>query len=80
MAKFNRDIIILVKDDAARDEQIEAEVKKLHEMIASVENRDVFCNAHELVARNKITRKKFRIMDAVSTATLRPFYFLINKN
>lgn len=45
-----------------------------------VENNEVFCTANELVARNKITSKKARILRAAAAYELKPFYFLINKN
>jgi hypothetical protein len=48
--------------------------------VVQVEQPDVFCQAHELVMRNSITTKKKRILRAVEHETLKPFYFLINKN
>ena len=45
-----------------------------------VENNETFCAAHELVARNRITSKKKRILKASAAYELKPFYFLINKN
>jgi hypothetical protein len=45
-----------------------------------VENNEVFCAAHELVRRNRITAKKKRILKAAADFELKPFYFLINKN
>lgn len=80
MGKFTRDIILLVKDDRILEEEIETKVNHLHNLIASVETMEVFAQVHELVARNKITRKKFRILDAIKSNPLKPFYFLINKN
>jgi hypothetical protein len=49
-------------------------------VVLKVEQPDVFCNAHELVARNGITSKKHKILAAIEKETLKPFYFLINKN
>ena len=80
MGKFSRDIILLMKDTRLLQQAIELEVTSLHEMIATVETVDAFCKAHELVARNKITSRKFKMLDAIKQKTLRPFYFLINKN
>jgi hypothetical protein len=45
-----------------------------------VEHNEVFCTAHELVARNRITSRKKRILKAAAAFELKPFYFLINKN
>lgn len=70
----------MLKEQNVRGQKIEMEVKNLHEIIAMVETIDVFCNAHELVARNSITQKRFKILNAISDNNLKPFYFLINKN
>lgn len=80
MAKANRDIILLIKDEDIQRHNIDMEVRVLHEMIAAIETVDSFCNAHELVNRNAITRKKNKIIDAISEDRLKPFQFLINKN
>lgn len=80
MSNFNRDIILLLHDSAMQEREIELAVKNLHQMITAVETAEAFCEAHELVARNRITQKKFKIIDAISQKNLKPFYFLINKN
>ncbi len=78
MHNYNRDIILLLKEQRIYRHDIE--VKKLHALIASVEKIEVFCTVHELVVRNRITQKKFRIAEVMRTPALKPFYFLINKN
>lgn len=78
MHKYNRDIILLLKEE--RIYRLDIEVTNLHALIASVETMDVFCRTHELVVRNRITHKKYRIAEAVRSISLKPFYFLINKN
>jgi len=80
VSNFNRDIILLLHDSAMQEREIELAVKNLHQMITAVETAEAFCEAHELVARNRITKKKFKIIDAISHKALKPFYFLINKN
>ncbi len=80
MHKYNRDIILLLKEERIHRRDIELQVKSLHVLIASVETMEVFCKTHELVVRNRITQKKYRIAEVMRTTTLKPFYFLINKN
>lgn len=80
MGKYSRDIILLVRDENILNAKIEMEVKNLHALIASVETLDVLCKTHELVTRNRITRKKYKIADVIKHDGLKPFSFLINKN
>lgn len=76
MNKYNRDIIFLVKDTRSAASTQEY----LDEVIACVDNIDGFCNAHELVNRNRITSKRNKILAAVERDRLKPFRFLLNKN
>jgi hypothetical protein len=76
MNKYNRDIIFLVKD--ARS--VTPGEEYLNAVIARVDNIDGFCNAHELVNRNRITSKRSKILAAVQKEQLKPFRFLLNKN
>ena len=76
MNKYSRDIIFLVKD--ARSAVPREEY--LDEVIACVDNIDGFCNAHELVNRNRITSRRNKILAAVERKQLKPFRFLLNKN
>lgn len=41
---------------------------------------DTFCQAHELAGRNRITRKKYKILRAFRQRQLPSFHFLINRN
>jgi hypothetical protein len=62
------------------DDLIQYEVECLHRILMTVERNDVFCRAHELVTRTKITRKVKAILKAIEWPELKPFNFLINKN
>jgi len=68
--------MVLLKAGAISEE----ELQDLHRVIQCVENRDSFCVAHELVDRNRITRKAHRILREADRYALRPFRFLINRN
>ena len=80
MSKYSRDIILVINDETVHPESINIRVEHLNDVIAYVDNVDGFCNAHELVNRNRITSKKNKILDAVSKEQLKPFRFLLNKN
>lgn len=80
MSKYNRDIILLISKESIRVQEVEARMKHLREMIAAVQTIDFFCKTHELVARNRITRRRFKMIDALRGEAMKPFYFFINKN
>ena len=58
----------------------EQELEGLHRLLQSLETPLVFCTAHELVDRRRITSKKEKILKECRYHILRPFRFLINKN
>lgn len=70
----------MYKEEVYNDDLIQNEVECLHRILMTVERNDVFCKAHELVTRYKITRKAKAILKAVEWPELKPFNFLINKN
>lgn len=75
----DRDLLVLVRTNASQ-QSLEEAVECLHKILLSVECTDVFCHAHELVKRNKITNKSKTILKAIRSEELKPFYFLINRN
>ena len=80
MENRNRDLLVLLKTASLSGEAFEKHIDCLHHVLLQVERNDVFCQAHELVARNGITSKKKKILNAIEQVELKPFYFLINKN
>jgi hypothetical protein len=80
MKNRNRDLLVLLKTPSISEEDFEKHIDCLHSVAMQVENNETFCAAHELVARNRITSKKKRILKASAAYELKPFYFLINKN
>ena len=80
MKKYNRDLLVLYKADVFSEDLLQHQVECLHQLLINVENDVVFCTAHELVTRTKITSKKKHILRATEQPELKPFYFLINKN
>lgn len=79
MKNHNRDLLVLYKSEI-NAEALEQTLECLHRIVRNVECADVFCNAHELVKRTRITRKYLAILTASEQAMLKPFHFLINKN
>jgi hypothetical protein len=80
MKNYDRDLLVLYKSDAYSEDLLQHEVECLHKILLQVERNDIFCMAHELATRNKITGKTKHILKAVSHVKLKPFHFLINKN
>jgi hypothetical protein len=80
MKNYNRDLLLLYKEEVYNDDLLQKEVECLHEILVRVESNEVFCHVHELVARNKLTQKAKTITKAIAWPELKPFHFLINKN
>ena len=75
----DRDLLVLVRTNSTQ-QSLEEAVECLHKILLNIECADVFCAAHELVKRNRITQKAKAILKAIADEELKPFYFLINKN
>ena len=80
MKNYDRDLLVLYKADVFNEDLLQREVENLHQILLNVERSDIFCLAHELVTRNKITQKAKSILRATRHLRLKPFQFLINKN
>ena len=80
MINLSRDIMVMLKGESLTEDDIQHEVDMLNQMLSMVESPVSFCNAHELVNRNRITTKRKKILKECKLASLRPFIFLINKN
>ncbi len=82
MNKFNRDLLVLFKEELMNPQAIEHEVELLHELLFSVEKIDNLAAAHEVINCNKhkiISDVKFT-RDIIRQQELKPFVFLNNKN
>jgi hypothetical protein len=82
MNKFNRDLLVLFKEELMNPQAIEHEVEMLHEMLYSVERIDNLIVAHEVINLNKykIISEKNIIRMTLRQNELKPFIFLNNKN
>jgi len=52
----------------------------LQQILLTVFTPEQFCISHELVNRNRITRRAKKILQEAAYSGMRPFRFLINKN
>jgi hypothetical protein len=80
MKNYDRDLLLLYKAERYNDDLLQHEVETLHQILLQVECNDIFCKVNELVTRNRITNKAKWIAKAAKHITLKPFYFLLNKN
>jgi hypothetical protein len=80
MRPFDRDLLVLLRTEHMTDQAIEQEVENIHNLLIETEVPEVFCTAHELANRYRITNNQERILIASFDNTLKPFHFLINKN
>ncbi len=77
-----RDLLVLSHKISLTPQQLEQEVKSLHELLYSIENSGCFCLANEVINLNnyKIIRKRHLIEKAVREMETKPFIFICNKN
>lgn len=75
-----RDLLVLVRHEFMSHQAIEQELKQISHILHITELPNKFCNAHELVYRNRITSNFKKILKAAAQTNLNAFHFLINKN
>jgi hypothetical protein len=77
-----RDLLVLSSKISLTPQQLEKEVKSLHELLYSVETTNHFCTANEVINLNnyRIIHKPHLIEKAVRDMEIRPFIFVCNKN
>lgn len=82
MNKFNRDLLVLFKEELMNPQSIEHEVEMLHELLYSVERIDNLIVAHEVINLNKykIVSDKKVVQSMLRENELKPFIFINNKN
>ena len=81
MDKFNRDLLVLFKEESS-PQAIEHEVELLHELLFYVEKIDNLIVAHEVININKykIFSDRKTVRETINHKNLKPFIFLNNKN
>jgi hypothetical protein len=82
MNKFNRDLLVLFKEELMSPQSIEHEVEMLHELLFDVEKIENLVSAHEIINLNryKIQNNYNIVRNTIRRKELKPFVFLSNKN
>ncbi len=82
MKTSNRDLLVLLKDEAMTNQAIEQEVEQLNEILFHIESADTFCSANEVIDMNKyrILQDEECLVQMMYQSELKPFIFLCNKN
>ncbi len=82
MNKFNRDLLVLFKEELMSPQAIEHEVELLHELLYDVEKIENLIASHEVINLNnyKIQNNPNIIRNTILKKELKPFIFLSNKN
>jgi hypothetical protein len=82
MNKFNRDLLVLFKEELLNPKAIEHQVELLHELLYSVERVDNLITAHEVINLNKfkIYSEENVLRQTLGLKEMKPFVFLNNKN
>ncbi|MEO6613605.1 MAG: hypothetical protein ABIT05_12510 [Chitinophagaceae bacterium] len=80
MTSSNRNLLVLFKKGSLHDQAKEKELEWINEMLLSSITPFQFCNASELVDRNRITSSYKKILKETRLTRLKAFRFLINKN
>ena len=73
-------MVVLYKEELIDESLLQHEVDNLNQILVHTEKFETFCKTHELINRNRITRKASAISKAVQDVPLKPFQFLINRN
>lgn len=82
MKKYNRDLLILRKEEKEDPSSIEQEILSLNTLLHSIEMSETICMAYEFFDLNNysISHKSHHISRALKAGGLKPFQFLINRN
>ena len=80
MKNQNREIVLLLKTGKMNEKALEKELDNLEIILHQAEAPGIFCKTHELVDRNRITRKESKLINSYYKIELKPFRFLICKN
>ena len=73
-ANHNLVLVFHYSMEAVREEEF------LRKLVSDAVAPHRFCQAHELAGRNRITRKKYKLLRTLRQRHLPAFHFLINKN
>lgn len=82
MKASNRDLLVLLKDEAMSNQAIEQEVEQLNDLLLHTEAAEVFCNVNEVIDMNRyrIHQDQKVLVQLMFQPELKPFIFINNKN
>lgn len=82
MYSENRDLLVLLKYELMKPQDMEREVAHLHELLFHIEQSDNIAKAHEIIDLNKykVIRKAVIVKDYIRSKKEIPFVFLNNRN
>ena len=82
MNMYNRDLLVLSKQNAFYPDKIQQEVEWINSLLNKVEVMQQFCIVNEVIDVNKykIIQKPHIILQIIREKSLKPFVFISNKN
>ncbi|HEX8460154.1 MAG TPA: hypothetical protein VF623_01940 [Segetibacter sp.] len=82
MNSSNRDILVLSKNLAVNEAEMEVEVEKLHKILVAAESLQNYCIVNEIIDINKyrIINNPVKIERIIRQNKIKPFTFISNKN
>jgi hypothetical protein len=82
MKASNRDLLVLLKDEAMSNQAIEQEVEQLNDMLYNTESAEIFCAVNEVIDMNRyrIHSDQKTLVQLMFQPELKPFVFINNKN
>lgn len=81
MNKYNRELLIIVKDFYGNEFFIEQEINQLNKILGMVDSLDHFCTVNEIVDLRKYAMvKETRRITKIVQQKVNPFIFIIGKN
>lgn len=82
MKTSNRDLLVLLKDEAMSNQAIEQEVEQLNDLLYHAESADTFCRTNEIIDMNQylVLQDDQELVQVMFQTELKPFIFLCNKN
>lgn len=78
--KRERELVLLLNTGLMSERALEKELISLEEILKESESANVFCQTHEIVRRNRITRSSAILKAAMQRSELKAFHFLICVN